>query len=47
MSTYRIYELYASPVTSMLFCLTVGGVWENVVMMVAAQLTNVALCLER
>ena len=47
MTTYRVYELYASPVTSVFFCLIVGGLWESASTLVAAQLTNVALCLDR
>lgn len=46
-STYRVYELYASPVTSIFFCFIVGGVWENGVTIMAAQLINIALCFDR
>ena len=42
-----MYELYTSPVTGVFFCLIVGALWQDIVMMVASQLANIALCLDR
>ena len=44
---YHVWEQYATPVTTAFFCLMFGGIWPNMVAAPAAQLANVALCLDR